>query len=137
MSLCWLIIYWLTFCWSPSAGQYAECHSTKCCGTTEIRAYADGRVSEFNQKFDVQHTMEQCILKHVNNYLNTNIYPYLETSGNQHYNIYLNVVHFFSPSVNKTSMAAKDCCFPALVSNTCCSIASKCSRVKKLKHFSN
>jgi len=27
--------------------------------------------------------MEQCILKIVNNYLNTNIYSYLETSGGQ------------------------------------------------------
>ncbi len=44
--------------------------------------------------------MEQRSLKNVNNYLNTNIYSYLETSGGQSYNIYLNVVHFFNTSVN-------------------------------------
>jgi hypothetical protein len=44
--------------------------------------------------------MEECALKNVNNYLNTNIYSYLETSGDQNSNIYLNVVHFFNTSVN-------------------------------------
>ncbi len=39
--------------------------------------------------------MEQHALKNVNNYLNTNIYSYLETSGGQSSNLYLNVVHFF------------------------------------------
>ncbi len=39
--------------------------------------------------------MEQRTLKNVNNYLNTNIYSYLETSGGPNYNIYLKVVHFF------------------------------------------
>jgi hypothetical protein len=31
--------------------------------------------------------------------LNTNIYSYLETSGGQSYNPYLNAVHFFNTSV--------------------------------------
>ncbi len=44
-------------------------------------------------------TMEQHALKNVNNF-NVNIYSYLETSGGQNYNIYLNVVHFFNTSVN-------------------------------------
>ncbi len=44
--------------------------------------------------------MEQHALKNVNNYLNMNIYPYLETSGGQSFNLYLNVVHFFNMSVN-------------------------------------
>ncbi len=44
--------------------------------------------------------MEQRALKFFNIYLNTNIYSYLETSGGQSYNIYLNVVHFFNTSVN-------------------------------------
>jgi hypothetical protein len=66
--------------------------------------------------------MELRALKNVNNYLNTNINSYLETSGDQSSNLYLNVVHFFNTSVNKTSVAAKDCCNPALVSNMCCSI---------------
>ncbi len=44
--------------------------------------------------------MEQCTFKNVNNCLNTNIYSYLETSGGQSYNLYLNVVHFFNTSLN-------------------------------------
>jgi len=44
--------------------------------------------------------MEQHALKNVNNYLNTNIYSYLETSGGHSSNLYLNIVHFFSTSVN-------------------------------------
>jgi hypothetical protein len=51
-------------------------------------------------------TMEQHTLKTVNNCLNTNIYSYIETSGGQDSNLYLNVVHFFNASVNKTSVAA-------------------------------
>jgi hypothetical protein len=39
--------------------------------------------------------------------LNTNIYSYLETSGGQSFNIYLNVVHLWE---------LKDSCFPTLVS---------------------
>ncbi len=38
--------------------------------------------------------MEQLASKIVNNYFNTNIYSYLETSGGQSLNQYLNVVHF-------------------------------------------
>jgi hypothetical protein len=44
--------------------------------------------------------MEQRALKNVNNCLNTNIYSYLETSGGQRSNLFLNVVHFFNTSVN-------------------------------------
>jgi hypothetical protein len=44
--------------------------------------------------------IEQRDLKNVNNCLNTNIYSYLETSGAQRSNLYLNVVHFFNTSVN-------------------------------------
>ncbi len=43
--------------------------------------------------------MEQYTLKNVNNYLNTNIYSYSETSGGQSYIVYLNVVHFLNTSV--------------------------------------
>jgi len=32
--------------------------------------------------------------------VNTNIYYYLETSGGQSSNLYLNVVHFYNNSVN-------------------------------------
>jgi hypothetical protein len=52
--------------------------------------------------------MEQHALKNVNNCLNTNIYSYLETSGGQSSNLYLNVVHLFNTSVNQTSVAAYD-----------------------------
>ncbi len=38
--------------------------------------------------------------KNVSNCLNTNIYSYLETSGGQSSNPYLNVVHFFNTRVN-------------------------------------
>jgi hypothetical protein len=44
--------------------------------------------------------MEQRTLTNVNNYLNTNIYSYLETSGGQSFSIlYLYVVHFLNTSV--------------------------------------
>ncbi len=39
--------------------------------------------------------IEQRTLRNVNNYLNINIYSYLETSGGQSSNLYLKVVHFF------------------------------------------
>jgi hypothetical protein len=58
-------------------------------------------------------------------FLNTNIYSYLETSGGQSYNLYLNIVHFFNTSVNLTSVAAYDSCFPALVYNMRCSIMQR------------
>jgi len=45
-------------------------------------------------------TMEQRTLKNVNNHLNINIYSYLDTSGGQSSNLYLNVVRFFNTSVN-------------------------------------
>ncbi len=66
--------------------------------------------------------MEQHALKNLNNCLDTNIYSYLETSGGQSSNLYLNVVHFFNTSLNQTSVAASDSCFPELVSNMYCSI---------------
>jgi hypothetical protein len=50
--------------------------------------------------------MEQRALKNVNNHLNINIYSYLETSGGQRSNLYLNVIHFFNTSINYTSVAA-------------------------------
>ncbi len=68
--------------------------------------------------------MEQRTLKNVKNYCNTNIYSYLETSGDQSFNLYFNVAHFFSTHFNQTPVAAYDCCCPALVSNIPCSIGS-------------
>jgi hypothetical protein len=65
--------------------------------------------------------MEHRIFKNVNNYLKTNIDSYFATSGGQSSNLYLNV-HFFNTRDNLKSVAAEDSCFPALVSNTCCSI---------------
>jgi hypothetical protein len=40
--------------------------------------------------------MEQRALKNVKNPWNTNIYSYLETSGGQSANLYLNIVHLFN-----------------------------------------
>jgi hypothetical protein len=67
--------------------------------------------------------MKQRVFKNVNNCLKTNIYSYLETFGGQSSNLYLIAVHFFNTSLNKTSVAAYDSCFPALMYNMCCSIA--------------
>ncbi len=75
--------------------------------------------------------MEQHALKNINNCLNTNVNSQLETSGGQSSNLHLNVVHFFNASVNWTSVAAQDSCFPALVSNTFCSIGHMFCTVKK------
>ena len=41
-------------------------------------------------------TMEQRTFKNVNNYQNTNIYSYLETSGGQNYNLYLYQVRYLN-----------------------------------------
>ncbi len=40
--------------------------------------------------------MEQSTLKNVNSCLNTNTYSYLETSGGQSLNFYLNVFIFYT-----------------------------------------
>jgi hypothetical protein len=50
--------------------------------------------------------MEQQTFKNVNNYFNTNIYSYLETSSGQRSNLYLNAAHFLNTRVNWTSVAA-------------------------------
>ncbi len=51
-------------------------------------------------KYDqVKATMEQHTFKNANNYLNTNIYSYLKTSGGQSSNLYLNAVHFLTPEL--------------------------------------
>ena len=60
-------------------------------------------------------------LKNVNNCLKTNIYSYLDTSGGQSPNLYLNVVHFSTPVLIRHLWQLKTC-FCALVSNMCCSI---------------
>jgi len=44
----------------------------------------------------VMAAMEQLALKNVNNCMNINTYSYLETSGGQSSNPYLNVVHFLN-----------------------------------------
>ncbi len=48
----------------------------------------------------VHYPIEQDAFKNVNNFLNINMYSYLETSGGQSSNLYLNEVHFFYASVN-------------------------------------
>ncbi len=62
--------------------------------------------------------MEQHALKNVNYCWNINISFYLETSGDQNSNLYLNVVHVLNTSTNNTSVPANDNCILALVSNT-------------------
>ena len=49
---------------------------------------------------EIDEIMEQHTFKNVNNCLNTNIYSYLETSGGQSSNPYLNVVHFLNTRVD-------------------------------------
>ncbi len=49
--------------------------------------------------------MEQRALRS-DNCLNANIYSYLETSGGQSSNLYLNVVHFFNTSINNAFVTA-------------------------------
>jgi hypothetical protein len=60
---------------------------------------------KLSYRFGYEKLMEQHALKNVNNCLNTNIYSYLETSGGQSSNPYLNVVHFFNTRVDKKSLA--------------------------------
>jgi hypothetical protein len=43
--------------------------------------------------------MEQRTLKNVNYCWNTELSFYLETSGGQNFNLYLNVVHFLTPAL--------------------------------------
>jgi len=50
--------------------------------------------------------IEQRTLKNINNYLNTNIYSHLETSGGQSSMLYLNVVHFLNTCAIYTPVAA-------------------------------
>ncbi len=50
--------------------------------------------------------MEQHAFKNVNNCLNKNIYSYLETSGGQSSNPYLNVVHFSNTRADLKPVAA-------------------------------
>jgi len=71
---------------------------------------------------DDRKAIEQLTLNTINSDWNTKISLYLETSGGQNSTLYLNVVHFFNNTVNKTSVKAYDTCFPAQESNLCCSI---------------
>ncbi len=56
-------------------------------------------------------SIEQRASKILKNCFNTNIYSYLETSGGQSLNQYLNVVYFFNTNVDYTSVAAQDSSF--------------------------
>ncbi len=47
----------------------------------------------------IANSMAQHTLKSVNNYFNTNIDSYLETSEGQSFNLYLNLVHFLTPEL--------------------------------------
>jgi len=59
----------------------------------------NGTVHFFTLTLIIEGTTENVLqwnstLKKVNNCMNTNIYSYLETSGGQSSNPYLNIVHF-------------------------------------------
>ncbi len=59
----------------------------------------------------LQLAMEQHTLENVNNCSNTNINSYLETSGGQNSNMYLNVVHFLAPVLIRHLWQAKTVVF--------------------------
>ncbi len=65
---------------------------------TSVKIFDQRKYSQYSITIRAGALMEQHIFKNVNNCLNTNIYSYLETSGGQSYNPYLNVVHFFNNS---------------------------------------
>ncbi len=64
--------------------------------------------------------MGQHAFKNVKICLNTNIYSYLETSGGQGSNLYLNAVGFSTPVLIRHMWQLK-AVFPALVFNMWCS----------------
>ncbi len=59
----------------------------------------DHQMSQTKGIFNVP-TMEHRTLKNVNSCWNTKFYFYLETSGGQNSNLFLNIVYFFNASVN-------------------------------------
>jgi hypothetical protein len=63
--------------------------------------------------------------KNVNSCLNTNIYSYLETSGGQSSNLYLNVVHFLTPGLIRHLWQLKTVVYLHWCLNTCYSIAAE------------
>ncbi len=72
-----------------------------------MRLFLPWPIANVNRPLNVDLSpLEQLTLKIANNCLNTNIYSYLETSGGQSLNLYLNVVHFFNTGVNLASVAA-------------------------------
>jgi len=74
---------------------------THCYETCDLNSYTFLVVpSIINVIFKMCCSMQQHALKSVNNCLNTNIYSYLETSGGQSSNLYLNVDRFFNTGVN-------------------------------------
>ncbi len=66
--------------------------------------------------------MEQSALKNVNSCLNTNIYSYLETSGGQSSNPYLNIAHFSAIELIKNLWQLKTAVFMHWCLKPCCSI---------------
>ncbi len=89
--------------------------------------------------------MEQRTLKNANNWWKSNIYFYLETSGCQSLNLYLNVVNFFN-TVLIRHLWQLNTLFLALVSNhrailcvsnVCCSIVTSSLFVQALSMLQN
>ncbi len=75
--------------------------------------------------------MQQHTLKYVNNCLNTNIYSYLEASGGQNSNLYLNVVHFSTPALIRHLLLQRTVVFLP----TCQIRAAPFVVIQILKHF--
>ncbi len=67
-----------------------------CCKITSAISLTANGLSAIVDKFVFNGAAS---FKNVNNYFNTNIYSYLETSNGQSSNLYLNVVHFFNTGV--------------------------------------
>jgi hypothetical protein len=80
----------------------APSDSSQCCQTLQILFSGMSSIFFFlgGEGGMTLSIMEQHVLKNVNNCLNINIYPYLDSSGGQSSIIYLNVVNFFNNNDN-------------------------------------
>ncbi len=104
VSLCWVSLCRVSLCWmllcSVSSHWLAKCHlwtshdsiSVWCPCIDSFKSFHYINKSLFMQVFN-----GTACFKMVNNYLNTNIYSYLETSGGKSYNLYSNISHFLTP----------------------------------------
>jgi hypothetical protein len=79
---------------------YVECHYAECRGAIFLFLLIDAlKFIIYSMKID-DLSNRTAHFKNVNNYLKTKIYSYLEKSGGQSSNLYLNVAHFFNARVH-------------------------------------